>query len=54
MAEQTANTVVKNGIPAIRQVAGATANVFRYEVGNYYIHMAKTAKEIIIVSFGLL
>lgn len=54
MAEQTANTVIKNGIPAIREVAGATANVFRYEVGNYYIHMAKTAKEIIIVSFGLL
>lgn len=54
LAEQTANTVVKNGIPAIRQVTGATANVFRYEVGNYYIHMAKSAKEIIIVSFGLL
>lgn len=54
LAEQTANTVIKNGIPAIREVAGATANVFRYEVGNFYIHMAKTAKEIIIVSFGLL
>lgn len=54
MAEQTANTVIKKGIPAIREVTGATANVFRYEVGNYYIHMAKTAKEIIIVSFGLL
>lgn len=54
LAEQTANTVIKKGIPAIREVAGATANVFRYEVGNYYIHMAKTAKEIIIVSFGLL
>ena len=54
LAEQTANTVVKNGVPAIRQVTGATANVFRYEVGNYYIHMAQSAKEIIIVSFGLL
>ena len=54
LAEQTANTVVRNGVPAIRQVTGATANVFRYEVGNYYIHMAKSAKEIIIVSFGLL
>ena len=54
LAEQTAHKVVKNGLPAIRQVSGATANVFRYEVGNYYIHMAKSAKEIIIVSFGLL
>ncbi len=54
LAEQTANTVIKNGIPAIREVAGATTNVFRYEVGNYYIHMAQSAKEIIIVSFGLL
>lgn len=54
LAEQTANAVIKNGIPAIREVAGATANVFRYEVGNYYIHMAMSGKEIIIVSFGLL
>ena len=54
LAEQTANTVIKKGIPAVRQVSGATANVFRYEVGNFYIHMAKSAKEIIIVSFGLL
>lgn len=54
MAAQTAQQVVKNGIPAIRQVAGATANVYRYEVGNYYIHMAMSSKEIIIVSFGLI
>mgnify|MGYP002532730888 CR=1 FL=1 len=54
LASKTAQKVVKNGIPATRQVAGATANVFRYEVGNYYIHMAMNAKEIIIVSFGLL
>ena len=54
LAEQTAQRVIKDGIPAIRQVTGATANVFRYEVGNFYIHMAKSAKEIIIVSFGLL
>lgn len=54
LAAQTAQKVVKEGITATRSVAGATANVFRYEVGNYYIHMAMNAKEIIIVSFGLM
>lgn len=54
LAAETAQKVVENNIPAIRAVSGATSNVFRYEVGNFYIHMAKNAKEIIIVSFGLL
>ena len=42
------------GARTIQEVVGATANVFRYEVGNYYIHMVKSAKEIIIISFDLL
>ena len=54
LAAETAQKVVKNGIKATRAVSGATPNVFRYEVGKFYIHMAKTAKEIIIVSFGAL
>lgn len=54
LAEKTAQQVVNKGIPAIRKVTGATSNVFRYEVGKFYIHMAKSAKQIIIVSFGLL
>ena len=54
MAANVAQQVVKEGIPAVRAVSGATANVFRYEVGKFYIHMAMSAKEIIIVSFGLL
>ncbi|MBQ7467080.1 MAG: hypothetical protein IJS74_03315 [Clostridia bacterium] len=54
LAAETAQKVVQNGIKATRAVSGATPNVFRYEIGKFYIHMAKTAKEIIIVSFGAL
>lgn len=54
MAANVAQNVVKNNIAAVRAVAGVTANVFRYEIGSYYIHMAMNASEIIIVSFGLL
>lgn len=54
MAIDTARTVIKTGAAPIRHVAGATANVMRYEVGKYYIHMAIEGTKIIIVSFGLL
>ena len=54
LAAQTAKQVVDKNIAATRLVKGATANVYRYEVGKYYIHMVKSAKEIIIVSFGLM
>ena len=54
LAAQTAKQVIDNNIVAKKLVQGATANVYRYEVGKFYIHMAKTAKEIIIVSFGLI
>lgn len=53
MAAQTAKEVVDKNIVAKKLVEGATSNVYRYKVGKYYIDMAKTAKEIIIVSFGL-
>ncbi len=53
MAAQTAKEVVDKNIVAKKLVEGATANVYRYKVGKFYIDMAKTAKEIIIVSFGL-
>lgn len=54
LAANTAQKVVNGNIAPVRAVKGATANVMRYEVGQYYIHMAKSAKEIIIVSFGLI
>ena len=54
MAAQTAQKVIDGGLKPIRMVNGATANVFRYEIGGYYIHMATSAKEVIIVSFGLI
>lgn len=54
LAMNTARTVIKNGTPAVRAVTGATANVMRYEVGDYYIHMAIEGTKIIIVSFGLI
>ena len=54
MAAETAKQVVKNNIPAARAVSGATPNVFRYVVGNKYIHMAIEKTKIIIVSFGLI
>ncbi len=53
MAAQTAKEVIDKNIVAKKLVEGATSNVYRYKVGKYYIDMAKTAKEIIIVSFGL-
>lgn len=53
MAAKTAKEVIDKKIVAKKLVEGATANVYRYKVGKYYIDMAKTAKEIIIVSFGL-
>ena len=52
MAAETAKKVVKNNIPAVRAVEGATPNVFRYVVDNKYIHMVVEKTKIIIVSFG--
>lgn len=54
MAMDTARQVIKTGAAPVRAVAGATANVMRYQIGNYYIHMAIEGTKIIIVSFGLL
>ena len=52
-AIQVARDVVKNNIAPIRAVTGTTSNVYRYIVGDYYIHMAIEGAKIIIVSFGL-
>lgn len=54
IAMDTARNVIKSGTAPIRAVAGATANVMRYEIGNYYIHMAIEGTKFIIVSFGLM
>jgi len=54
MASEMAQNVIKNNIPSVRAVAGATPNVFRYELGGKYIHMALNKTQAIIVSFGLI
>lgn len=54
LAMDTARTVIKQGITPVRAVSGVTANVMRYQVGNYYIHMAIEGTKIMIVSFGML
>ncbi len=46
MVMDTARTVIKTGAKPIRAVSGATANVMRYEVGKYYIHMAIEGKKL--------
>ena len=53
-AMKTARTVIRTGVTPVRAVAGATANVMRYEVGGYYIHMAIDGLKVVIVSFGLI
>ena len=52
LAKNTAETVVKNSIPAKRVVTGATPGVYRYELNGNYIHMKIDNDEAIIVSFG--
>lgn len=54
IAMDTARNVIKSGAAPIRAIAGATAIFMRYEIGNYYIHMAIESTKIIIVSFGLM
>jgi hypothetical protein len=54
LAMTIARTVIKEGSAPIRVVSGIWANVMRYEVGNYYIHMSIEGTKIIVVSFGLL
>jgi hypothetical protein len=53
-AKDFAQTIIKNNIKSVRAVEGATQGVMRYELNGYFIHMAMNAKEIIIVTFGLI
>jgi len=53
-AKDFAQYIVENNIKSIRVVEGATQGVMRYEANGFFIHMAMNAKEIIIVTFGLI
>lgn len=52
-AFDVAKEVVKQGITPSKAVSGATANVFRYKINQYYIDMIIDGSKIIVVSFGL-
>lgn len=52
-AYEIGKKVVEQGISPTKQVTGATPNVFRYNIDQYYIDMIVDGINIIVVSFGL-
>ena len=50
-ASDFADDVFRNGVPPVRTIKGAVPNVYRFEYGEYFIHMTRQGE---IVSFGKL